>query len=136
MSTNTQSVTPTHTSVPPQHAAESQSGRRRENAPGPAWKQQERENEAGEGGGGEGSRRSRHEGGSLVNVSPVSPGPQRRAADRRTMATGSIQEHGSCERAPGSVCCSAGACKDGREHTLSHTLGELRTTGISRIAAQ
>lgn len=85
---------------------------------------------------GEERRGGRHEGGSLVNVSPVSPGPERRAGDRRTMATGSIQKHGSCERTPGSVCCSASACKGGHGHTLSHTQGELCTTGISSIAGQ
>lgn len=46
-------------------------------------------------------------GGGLVNVSGVSPGPERRVSDRRTMAAGSIQKHSCCECTPGSVFCSA-----------------------------
>lgn len=41
----------------------------------------------------------------MVNVSGVSPGPERRVSDRRTMAAGSIQKHSCCDRMPGSVFC-------------------------------
>ncbi len=43
----------------------------------------------------------------LVNVSGVSPGPERRVSDRRTMAPGSIQKHNCYECMPGSVFCLA-----------------------------
>lgn len=47
------------------------------------------------------------QGGGLVNVSVVSPGPERRVSDSRTMATGSIQKHSCCECTSGSVYCFA-----------------------------
>lgn len=46
-------------------------------------------------------------GASVVNVNGVSPGPERRVSDRRTMATGSIQKHSCCECMSGSVYCLA-----------------------------
>lgn len=47
------------------------------------------------------------EGGGLVNVSVVSPGPERRVSDRGTMAAGSIQKHSCCEGTSGSIHCLA-----------------------------
>lgn len=46
-------------------------------------------------------------GGGLVNVSSVSPGPERRVSDSRTMAAGSIQKHSCYECMPGPVFCLA-----------------------------
>lgn len=105
MNTNTQSVTPAHTSVPPHktlqraragdgermsQGLEENSRRERMRQGKVAEVRRERREEEERQRGRRG--RGRHEGGSLVNVSPASPGPERRAADSRTMATGSIQK--------------------------------------------
>lgn len=52
-------------------------------------------------------RKKRSSGEGLVNVSGVSPGPERRVSDRRTMAAGSIQKHSCYEPVPGSFLCLA-----------------------------
>lgn len=62
--------------------------------------------------GGEGRR-----GRGVLNVSVVSPGPERRVSDSRTMAAGSIQKHSCCRCTSASVYSHQPA----RAHTHTQT---------------
>jgi len=61
-------------------------------------------------------------GGVLVNVSGVSPGPERRVSDSRTMAAGTIEKHSCCECTLGSVSRLAIS-----QHMYSHSLTHMHT---------